>query len=63
MPKCFTQENHVQKIQGIYVPFWMFDGEAEGDAHYKASPSHTYETKDEKVTETNHYDGLSSRDP
>ena len=56
LPKCFTQENHVQKIQGIYVPFWMFDGVAEGDVHYKATRSHTYETKEEKVTETNHYD-------
>ena len=34
LPKSFTQENHVQEIQGIYVPFWMFDGEAEGDARY-----------------------------
>ena len=43
LPKCFTQENHVQKIQGIYVPFWMFDGdEAEGDAHYEAARSRTY---------------------
>ena len=23
LPKSFTQENHVQEIQGIYVPFWM----------------------------------------
>ena len=28
LPKSFTRENHVQEIQGIYVPFWMFDGEA-----------------------------------
>ena len=42
LPKSFTQENHVQEIQGIYVPFWMFDGEAEGDACYEATRSHTY---------------------
>ena len=52
LPKSFTAENHIQKIQGIYVPFWMFDGEAEGDASYEATRSHTYETKDERVTET-----------
>ena len=56
LPKSFTGENHVQEIRGIYVPFWMFDGVAEGDVHYKATRSHTYETKEEKVTETNHYD-------
>ena len=52
LPRSFTAENHIQKIQGIYVPFWLFDGEAEGDASYEATRSHTYETKDERVTET-----------
>ena len=56
LPKSFTQENHVQKIQGIYVPFWMFDGEAEGDAHYEATRSHTYRSGDYEITETEHYD-------
>lgn len=56
LPKRFTQENHVQKIQGIYVPFWMFDGEAEGDAHYEATRSHTYRSGDYEITKTEHYD-------
>ena len=56
LPKSFTQENHVQEIQGVYVPFWMFDGEAEGDARYEATRSHTYRSGDYEVTETEHYD-------
>ena len=56
LPKRFTLENHVQEIQGIYVPFWMFDGEAEGDAHYEATRSHTYRSGDYEITETEHYD-------
>ncbi|MHA5218693.1 TFIIB-type zinc ribbon-containing protein [Dysosmobacter sp. Phy] len=56
LPKRFTQENHVQEIQGIYVPFWMFDGEAEGDAYYEATRSHTYRSGDYEITETEHYD-------
>ena len=56
LPKSFTQKNHVQEIQGIYVPFWMFDGEAEGDAHYEATCSHTYRSGDYEITETKHYD-------
>ena len=56
LPKSFTQENHVQGIQGIYVPFWMFDGEAEGDARYAATRSHTYRSGDYEITETEHYD-------
>ena len=56
LPKRFTEENHVQEIQGIYVPFWMFDGEAKGDAHYAATRSHTYISGDYKITKTEHYD-------
>ena len=56
LPKSFTQENHVQEIQGIYVPFWMFDGEAEGDACYEATRSHTYRSGDYEITKTEHYD-------
>ena len=56
LPKSFTNENHIQKIQGIYVPFWMFDGEAEGDAHYEATRSRTYTSGDYEITETRHFD-------
>ena len=56
LPKSFTGENHVQEIRGIYVPFWMFDGEAEGDAHFDATRSRTYKSGDYRITETDHYD-------
>ena len=56
LPRSFTAENHVQEIQGIYVPFWMFDGEAEGDARYEATRSHTYRSGDYEITETEHFD-------
>ncbi len=56
LPKSFTEENHVQEIRGIYVPFWMFDGEAEGDACYEATRSHSYRSGDYEITETEHYD-------
>lgn len=56
LPKDFTAENHIQEIRGIYVPFWLFDGKAEGDASYKATRSHSYTSGDYKVTETEYYD-------
>lgn len=56
LPKSFTSGNSIQKIQGVYVPFWLFDGEASGDAHYEATRSHTYRSGDEEITETQHFD-------
>lgn len=60
LPKSFTAGNHIQEIKGVYVPFWMFDGEAEGDARYAATRSRTYRSGDYEVTETEHYDVFRS---
>ena len=56
LPKTFTDENHVQEIRGVYVPFWMFDGKAEGDAHYEATRSYSYTSGDYEITKTEHFD-------
>lgn len=56
LPKAFTSGNHIEKIQGVYVPFWMFDGQAEGTVDYEGLIHHEYETSDYEVTETEHYD-------
>lgn len=26
LPKEFTEANHIEHVQGIYVPFWLYDG-------------------------------------
>ena len=31
LPAMFRSENHIKKIQGLYVPFWLFDGDAVGE--------------------------------
>lgn len=56
LPKTFTSENHIQEIKGVYVPFWLFDGTAEGGAHYETTRIRMYRTGDEEVTETRHFD-------
>ncbi len=44
LPKSFKTDNHVQEIQGVYVPFWMFSGRTHVDGRYIAYD----ETKDSK---------------
>lgn len=56
LPKTFTQENHIQEIKGIYVPFWMFDGVANGSANYEASRTRVYRSGDYEIAETKHYE-------
>ena len=55
LPKTFQDSNHIEKIQGVYVPFWLFDGEAEGDGVYDATRSRVYTQGDYEITETDHF--------
>ncbi len=55
LPNTFTEENQIQKIQGVYVPFWLFNGEAEGNATFKTTRSRTFTRGDYRIVETSHY--------
>ena len=55
LPKAFKTENQVKKIQGVYVPFWLFDRDAEGSAEYEATKSQSHREGDYVLTETEHY--------
>ncbi|MCR5650558.1 MAG: hypothetical protein K6F86_05195 [Lachnospiraceae bacterium] len=37
LPKSFKTNSHIQDIQGVYVPFWLFSGNADIDGTYEAS--------------------------
>jgi len=55
LPESFKSKNHLAEIKGIYVPFWLFDGTAEGRAAFHATKSRRYSSGDYDVTETSHF--------
>ena len=55
LPGTFLAKHTVDKIQGVYVPFWLYDGQVTGDYMYKATLVTVREEKDEEVTLTDHY--------
>ncbi len=55
LPKAFKSENHIQEIKGVYVPFWLFDAQVDGDMTFKTTRVHTHTTSKEIITETDHY--------
>ena len=55
LPRAFTAGNHLEEIKGVYVPFWMYDGEAEGSVQFHAARTHTHTHGDEEITETDHF--------
>ena len=46
LPSTFSKANHLEEIKGVYVPFWMYDGEASGSAQFHATQVHTYTSGD-----------------
>lgn len=55
LPKEFSRENHVRELQGIYVPFWLFDGEATGEMTFQATRSHVHRHGNTEITTTDHF--------
>lgn len=55
LPKAFREQNHIEEIQGVYVPFWLCDCRVDGTATYHATNSRTWKEGDYEITETDHY--------
>ncbi len=58
LPSAFTHNNHIEEIKGIYVPFWLYDGDARADISYLATKSHSHISGDYQVTKTDYYEVL-----
>lgn len=55
LPREFKEKNTVEKIQGIYVPFWLFDGAAEGTVEFHGENIRVKKQGNEEITTTDHY--------
>ena len=55
LPKVFQDENHIREVKGVYVPFWLFDTDAEADIRYKATRVRTWSDSSYNYTETSHF--------
>ena len=55
MPKDFNDEKNIEKIRGIYIPFWLFDINNSGDIEMNATTSESWRVGDTRYTKTNYY--------
>ena len=55
LPKAFSEQNHIEEIQGVYVPFWLCDCRVEGNASYSATNSRSWTSGNYEITETDYY--------
>lgn len=55
LPKVFKDQNHIDEIKGIYVPFWLFDADVDANIRYRATRVHTWSDSDYNYTETSYF--------
>ena len=60
VPKMFKSEKHIDEIKGIYVPFWLFDAKAKGEACFDAQEKRSHISGDYQTTETTYYNAYRS---
>ena len=55
LPKVFKDENRIEEVKGLYVPFWLFDADAEANIRFKATKVRRWSDSNYDYTETSHF--------
>jgi len=55
LPRVFKDQNHIDEVKGVYVPFWLFDADADAQIRYKASKTRSWSDSKYNYTETSWY--------
>ena len=55
LPRAFSSENHLDEVKGVYVPFWLFDADADADAAFNATRVRSWSDRNFNYTETRYY--------
>lgn len=55
LPKIFKDQNHIDEIKGVYVPFWLFDSDADASLSFDATKISTWSDSSYNYTKTEHY--------
>ncbi|MGI6096042.1 MAG: hypothetical protein ACOYBL_11520 [Lachnospiraceae bacterium] len=55
LPKIFKDENHIDEIKGVYVPFWLFDADATANIRYRTTTVRTWSDSNYHYTETSYF--------
>lgn len=55
LPHAFKTMNKVEEINGVYVPFWLFNCSTDSDITYRTTRVNTYRRGDYLITKTKHY--------
>ncbi len=55
LPRVFRSQNHIDEIKGVYVPFWLYDSDADAQLRFTATRTRFWSDDDYDYTETSYY--------
>ncbi|MCR4616486.1 MAG: hypothetical protein K5756_10125 [Clostridiales bacterium] len=55
LPKVFMDENHIDEVKGVYVPFWLFSADVDASIRYRGTKVRTWSDSNYNYTQTNYY--------
>lgn len=55
LPKLFSEEQQIEKITGMYIPYWLYDCESEFHGSYKATRIHHWSDAHYDYTKTDYF--------
>jgi len=55
VPKKFIQNNRLEEIKGLYVPFWVYDAELDASVEYEGVDVRTWTSGNTEYTERKYY--------
>ena len=55
LPDVFADENHIDEIRGVYVPFWLFDADTTSEFQFRGTKVSHWSSGSYAYTKTSHY--------
>ena len=56
MPKFFNQKENIEKLSGVYIPFWLYSITSDGNINVSATKVQTWTSGNYNYTKTDTYD-------
>lgn len=60
VPKSFVSEKNIEKITGVYIPFWLYDVDVSGTVNANATKVKSWTVGDTHYTKTDYYNVVRS---
>lgn len=58
MPRAFNKKENINEMSGIYIPFWLYDYEINGDINFTCKRITSWTTGDYHYTKTDTYQAI-----